>query len=88
VGISNDPNTRWNAHKRTKGYTDNTHSFSVILTNLTRNQALGWEQALITAFTLDALDNIINSISKLKLNDAKYELSRVGELISSFWDGE
>jgi hypothetical protein len=57
-----------------------------IKTNMSLEDARALEQALITAFTLDALKNTINSISPNKWEKFKEEFERVNNLTSSYFD--
>lgn len=47
-----------------------------VATNLSLNEARALEQTLITAFTLEALYNMINSIASAKLNKFEYEFAQ------------
>jgi hypothetical protein len=59
-----------------------------IATGLTKDEARALEQTLITAYTLDALDNAINSIAEAKWGNFADQMERVENLISSTYDGE
>ena len=55
----------------------------IVKTDMTIEEARALEQALITAFTLDALNNIYNSIAKAKWDQFSEEIMRIEKLWSS-----
>lgn len=59
-----------------------------IATNLSKAQARAMEQTIITAYTLDTLKNMINSISPKKWNNFKTEFDQMTTLIKSWIDPE
>ena len=59
-----------------------------IATGLTLAQSQALEQALITAYTIDTLKNMINSISPSKWSNFKTEFEQMGTLIQSWIDPE
>jgi predicted GIY-YIG superfamily endonuclease len=69
VGRTCNPKAREAAHKRNLEKED--YDFKPVITNLNQMGARLVEQALISSFTLQKLDNRIRGISRKKLN--KYE---------------
>ena len=59
-----------------------------IATGLTKNKARVLEQTIITAYGLDTLKNLINSISPKKWSRFKSEYRQMRGLINSFFDPE
>ena len=59
-----------------------------VATGLTYKEARALEQTLITAFTLGALGNAINSISSKNLYNFTYEFARMTSLIACAFDPE
>ena len=64
----------------------NVYTMIPVATGLTYNESRALEQALITAYTLEALANMINSISPSKWADFTHEFERAGSLISGAFD--
>ena len=86
VGITKRYNTRKSQHK--KRFPTNKYTMMPIATNLTKSQARALEQTLITAYGIDTLKNMINSISPKKWNNFKSEFSQMQTLIQSWKDPE
>lgn len=59
-----------------------------ISTGLSKAQARVMEQTIITAYTLDSLNNVINSISPKKWNNFITEFNQISTLIQSWIDPE
>lgn len=59
-----------------------------VATGLSLEHARALEQTLITAFGIDSLINMINSISPAKWRHFTKEFSRMQSLILSYWDPE
>lgn len=57
-----------------------------IATGLSKSQARALEQTIITAYTLDTLKNIINSISPKKWSNFTSEFDQMTTLIQSWID--
>ena len=57
-----------------------------VATGLTYREARAFEQALITAYTLEALNNMRHSISPSKWKQFEYEFKRAANLMSSYFD--
>lgn len=57
-------------------------------TGLSRAEARAMEQTLISAYTLDTLKNMINSISPKKWSNFKNEFEQMNTLILSWLDPE
>ena len=77
---------RRNAHK--KRFPTSQYTMIPIATNLTLAQARALEQTIITAYGIDTLQNMINSISPSKWNFFKQEFEQMRSLIDSFYDPE
>ena len=86
VGITKRYPTRKSQHK--KRFPTNKYTMLPVATNLTKSQARALEQTLITAYGIDTLKNMINSISPKKWNDFKNEFSQMQTLIQSWKDPE
>ena len=59
-----------------------------IETGLTKNEARAMEQTIITAYTLDTLVNMINSIFPQKWSTFKSEIEQMSTLMQSWIDQE
>ena len=59
-----------------------------IATGLSTSAARALEQVIITAYTIDTLYNMINSISKRKLGNFKSEFNQMETLMQSWIDQE
>jgi hypothetical protein len=59
-----------------------------VATGLSLSQARALEQTIITAYTLDTLHNMINSISPSKWNNFKSEFNQMQTLIASYYEAE
>lgn len=82
IGMTNDPDRRYNEHKNSKRFNNRTINLFVLITGLTKPGARVIEQVLIDAFTLKALENLINSIASKNRNEDL--IKRVGDgLIAS-----
>jgi hypothetical protein len=55
-----------------------------VATGMTLDESRTLEQTLITAYTLDALNNSINSIAEGKWGNFVYEFNRANRLISGY----
>ena len=87
VGItSRNPQQRWYEHKAR--FSHEKHDFYVVATGLSRKDARALEQILISAYTLDALDNAINSVSYKNWGQFLSEYKRMMQLLSSYYDLE
>lgn len=69
IGMTNDPDRRYNEHKNSKRFENRTINLFVLITGLDKPEARVIEQVLIDAFTLKALDNLINSIASKNRNE-------------------
>lgn len=79
--------SRKNAHNKGK-FPKRKFDMIPIVTGLSRADARALEQALITAFTLQALENMINSIAMKNWGKFTDSFGRVTTLISNNFDGE
>jgi RHS repeat-associated protein len=86
VGRTCNYNARKSAHK--PRFPESSYTMMPIATNLTLAQARALEQTIITAYGLDTLENMINSISPGKWGKFKTEFSQMETLIKSFFDPE
>ena len=59
-----------------------------VMTGLTKSEARTLEQGLICTYTINALDNAINSISKMKWSDYNAEWQRVLDLMDAWYEDE
>ncbi|MCL2678877.1 MAG: RHS repeat-associated core domain-containing protein [Dehalococcoidia bacterium] len=84
VGMTSDYTGRQQAHfgGSKPRFDSDVYQMVPIATGMTHNEARALEQALITAYTLEALANMINSISPSKWSNFKDEFARAGSLIS------
>ena len=71
-----------------KKFPSNTYTMIPIATNLILAQARALEQSIITAYTIDTLKNMINSISPSKWGNFKTEFEQMGTLVQSWLDPE
>ena len=67
---------------------ENGRRLSTLKTGLSLAQARALEQTIITAYGLDTLKNMINSISPKKWENFKTEFNQMKTLIESFYDPE
>ena len=90
VGMTKNFANRKYKHQKSSGcrYPISTYTMIAVKTNLSRAEARVLEQTLLTAFTLEALNNVINSISPKKWKYFKNEFARMQALISSWFDPE
>ena len=90
VGITKSYDSRNYYHQRrpNANYPVEDYEMVPIATGLTYKDARALEQTLITAYTLDCLDNMINSIAKGKFNKFADEFNRMNSLISCYFDEE
>ena len=86
VGITMRFNMRQRQHQ--KRFPKNKYTMMPVATGLTKSQARAMEQTIITAYTLDTLVNIINSISPKKWNNFKTEVKQMTTLMESWIDQE
>ena len=87
VGITRNFSKRQATHQSGKSakYPSAEYEMIPVATGMTRNEARALEQALITAYTLEALNNMINSIAPSKWENFTYEFSRANSLISGYF---
>ena len=86
AGRTKNFTSRMNQHKRR--FPDKTHDKLAVATGLSLSEARAMEQTIITAYTLDTLKNMINSISPSKWANFKKEFSQMQTLIESWNDPE
>ena len=86
VGITTRFNARQKQHQ--KRFPKSNYTMMPVATGLTKSQARAMEQTIITAYTLDTLVNIINSISPKKWNNFKTEVKQMTTLMESWIDQE
>ena len=86
VGITKRDLQRKAQHK--KRFPVSKYTMIPIATGLDRRCARALEQTIISAYTLDTLVNMINSISPKKWNEFKKEFKQMCGLIESFFDQE
>ena len=86
VGITKRYSSRKSAHK--KRFPSNKFTMFPLKTGLSRAEARAMEQTLISAYTLDTLKNMINSISPKKWSNFKNEFEQMNTLILSWLDPE
>ena len=77
---------RRSAHQRR--FPNSTYSIYAVATGLTLANARALEQTIITAYTIDTLKNMINSISPSKWGNFKTEFNQMETLIQSWFDPE
>ena len=86
VGITKRYSSRKSAHK--KRFPKNKYTMMPVATGLTKAQARAMEQTIISAYTLDTLKNLINSISPKKWSKFKTEFKQMQTLMQSWIDPE
>ena len=86
VGRTNDYNRRRNEHK--VKYLDNGYQMIPVMTGLTKNEARGMEQTLVSSYTLDALNNARREISTLKVDKFAEETKRALGIMGSIPQNE
>ena len=88
VGRTSNYSSRQYRHQEAKNarFTSADFTMTPVATGLTHNESRALEQTLITAYTLQALKNSINSIADKNLKNFTYEIKRVESLISSYFD--
>ena len=86
VGRTKNFSARKSAHQ--KRFPSKKYSMYAVATNLTYEQARALEQSLITAYSIDTLCNMINSISPNKWSRFTTEFSQMQTLILSWLDPE
>jgi len=82
VGRTQHFHTRRNAHNRDPRFADMNFKMIPVYTNMDADLARVLEQALISAFTLDALANMINSIAPHKWGEFNAQFQRMQKLLS------
>ena len=84
VGITNNYDRRKYEHqKKTTGkYPEKDYNMIPVATSLTRQEARAMEQSLISAYTMEALDNQMNSIAKARWGEFVEEFKRAENLMS------
>jgi predicted GIY-YIG superfamily endonuclease len=89
VGRTLNYSSRMVAHKRGSKFNGfKTYTMMPIATNLSLSQARALEQAIISAYTIDTLKNMINSISPKKWSNFKTEFRQMQTLMQSWVDPE
>ena len=89
VGITKNYSARKSSHTGDgKRFSISKYTMMPIATNLSKAKARVLEQTIITAYTLDTLKNMINSISPKKWNNFKLEFEQINTLIQSWKDPE
>ena len=86
VGMTKNYSSRKTAHSRR--FPSSKYTMMPIATGLSYAQARALEQTLITAYTLDTLKNMINSISPKRWGFFKSEFEQMNLLIQSWLDPE
>ena len=86
VGITKRYSSRKSQHK--KRFPTSKFTMMPVATGLTKNEARAMEQTIITAYTLDTLVNMINSISPKKWSTFKSEFEQMSTLMQSWIDQE
>lgn len=88
VGRTRNYSSRQYSHQEAKDarFTSKDFTMTPVATGMTHNESRALEQTLITAYTLEALGNSINSIAEKNLKNFTYEMERVGTLMSSYID--
>ena len=86
VGRTSNFAARYYAHQRSKNarFSDKLYTMLPIATGMTLDEARALEQLLISAYTLDALCNSINSIAERNWSKFEYEFERVQTLWSDY----
>jgi predicted GIY-YIG superfamily endonuclease len=82
VGRTNDPRRREREHKSFLS-TKKNYDMTVVMTGLDKNSARAWEQILISAYTLDALDNARREIAVANVGKFATEFNRAVEIMGS-----
>ena len=90
VGITKNYSSRQYTHQRKPAakYPESRYDRVPIATNLNYRQARALEQAIICAYGIDTLNNMINSISPSKWKYFQQEFAQMVSLIESFFDPE
>ena len=89
VGITKRYSTRKRQHTgKGKRFPTSKYTMTPVESGLSKSKARALEQTLITAYSLDTLKNMINSISPKKWNDFKIEFKQMQTLIQSWRDPE
>ena len=89
VGRTNNPPRRMAEHERDKNHPERiNYKMTVVFSGLTDKQAVLTEQILISAFTLEHLDNARREISAGRIAAFKAEVSSVAELLGGFAEDE
>ena len=89
VGITKNYSARKRQHTSPgKRFPTSKYTMMPIKTGLTKNEARAMEQTIITAYTLDTLVNMINSISPKKWSTFKSEFEQMSTLMQSWIDQE
>ena len=86
VGITKRYPSRKSAHS--KRFPSSKYTMLPIATGLSKSQARAMEQTIITAYGIDTLKNLINSISPKKWSNFKTEFEQMQTLIQSWKDPE
>jgi len=87
IGMTKNYTARKNKHT-SKKFPKTKYTMMPIATGLSKSQARALEQTLITAYTLDTLENMINSISPKKWSKFKTEFNQMTSLVQSWVDPE
>ena len=89
VGITKNYASRKSQHTGSgKRFPKSKYTMLPIATGLSKTQARAMEQTIITAYTLDTLKNMINSITPSKWKKFKREFNQMRTLIESWKDPE
>ena len=89
VGITKNYSARKRQHTSPgKRFPTNKYTMMPIATGLTKEEARAMEQTIITAYTLDTLVNMINSISPKKWSTFESEFEQMSTLMQSWIDQE
>lgn len=86
VGRTKNYSARYSAHQ--KKFPSKSYTMMPVATGLNLAQARVLEQTIITAYGIDTLKNMINSISPSKWGNFKTEFNQMKNLIVAFADPE
>ena len=83
VGRTNDPGRRLyeHQHDRVHQWRQN-YTMTVLVTGLTKEQAMAWEQVIISAYTICYLENARREIAVENVGKFQNYMSAVAELIT------
>ena len=88
VGRTKNVDSRAKAHQQPneKHPMRHTYTMIVVLTGLSYVEARAWEQALISFFTLDALENARREIAVKNVTAATAEIIRGSEILAGYYE--